>query len=165
MPIGMINNITQLMSKEAITKPYYTLIAIIILMFIMIFTQRIFNMNKYNYSIITTCVMILIVSLFIISTILNTLHINDTNYHIERYNNIFNSSGSRNFLVVISLIFSIIFIYETPQYGNNLPHKIVDDVTFGNNKYISNRMVGIWLIVFFGLVTGYTVFVTTRDDK
>jgi len=164
MSAGMVNNIVQLASNEAVTKPYYTLIIIIVLMFAMIFLQRMLNMYTYNYSIITTCFMIFVISLFIISTILNSLKIDDTSGHIERFNNIFNSSGSRNFLIVISLLMYVIFIYETPTYDSNLPHHLLDKVTLGHNSYISNRMVGILLIVIFGLMTAYTVFVTTRDE-
>lgn len=164
MSAGMVNDIALLTSNEAVTKPYYTLIIIVVLMFAMIFIQRMFNMYTDKYSIITTCFMIFVISLFIISTILNTLKINDAGGHINRFNNIFNSTGSRNFLIVISLLMYVIFIYETPTYDSNLPHHLLDKAMLGHNAYISNRMVGIFLIVFFGLVTAYTVYVTTRDN-
>lgn len=165
MSAGMINDIVQLTSNEAVTKPYYTLIIIVTLMFAMIFIQRMFNMYTYNYTVITTCFMIFVISLFIISTILNTLKINDAGGHIKRFNNIFNSSGSRNFLIVISLLMYVIFVYETPTYDSNLPHHLLDKALFGHNAYISNRMVGIWLIIFFGLMTAYTIYVTTREEN
>lgn len=165
MSAGMVNNIALLASNEAVTKPYYTLIIIVILMFAMIFIQRMFNMYTYKYSIMTTCFMIFAVSLFIISTILSTLKIDDAGGHIQRFNNIFNSTGSRSFLIVISLMMYVIFVYETPTYDSNLPHHLLDTVLLGHNKYISNRMVGIFLIVLFGLITAYTVYVTTRDKS
>jgi hypothetical protein len=164
MSAGMINDIALLTSKEAVTKPHYTLIIIVVIMFAMIFMQRMFNMYTYKYSVITTCFMIFVISLFIISTILDNLNIKDTGGHIERFNKIFNSAGSRNFLIVISLLMYVIFIYETPTYDSNLPHHLLDKALLGHNAYISNRMVGIWLIVFFGLMTAYTVYVTTREE-
>jgi hypothetical protein len=131
--------------------------------FLILFSQRMLGIETSYYSIPITLFFILMLTVIITSTILDVLKIEDSAGHIDRFNNIFNSPGSRNFLAIISFLLFVIFVYEVPEYNNSQPHHLIDKIFFGHNNFISNRLVGILLVVIFGLFTGYTVYVTTRD--
>ena len=162
MPSGIISNIANLQTSAAVTQPHYTLFLIVIMIFFILFSQRLFSVGNTNYDIFVTIFLLVTISVVIISTIFEVLNIDDKGGHIKRFNNIFNSPGSRNFLAVISFLMFVIFIYETPEYDNNLQHHITDKIFFGYNNYLSNRMVGVLLLMIFGMFTGYTIYSTTR---
>lgn len=165
MPAGIIGSIANIESTSAITKPHYTLFILVILIFLILFSQRMLGLDTGYYHIPVTLFFLLMISIIITSTILQTLKIDDSTGHIKTFNNIFNSPSSRNFLAIITFLFFVMFVYEIPEYDNSQPHPLVDKILFGHNNFLANRTVGVFLIIIFGLFTGYTVYVTTRDGS
>lgn len=165
MPAGIIGNIANMKSSAAVTQPHYTLFLIVIFIFFILFSQRMFGIESSYYNIPVTLFFILMLAVIIASTLLQVLKIEDSDGHIKRFNNIFNSPGSRNFLAIISFLLFVIFVYEIPEYDNSQPHHITDKIFMGHNNFLSNRMVGALLIIIFGLFTGYSIYVTTRDGE
>jgi hypothetical protein len=160
-----IANITDVTSKYARTKPHYYLIAVILLIFFIVYSQRIFGITRPDYSVFMTVCVIILISFIIIMTFLYVLEIRDPEGYIESFSNVFNSSGGRTFLAIILLVLFIIFVYETPTYGNNNPNETLNILTFGHNTYISNRTYGIILIVIFGTFTAYVATTMTNEDR
>jgi hypothetical protein len=165
MPGGVVNNIANLQSNTAITKPYYTLFILVVMMFCILFSQRMLGIDSSYYSIPITLCFIIIFGIIITSTLLHVLKIKDENNYIENFNDTFNSPGSRNFLAIIAFVFFIMFVYEIPDYDNNRPHGLIDKITFGYNNLISNRFVGIILIIIISIFNGYAIYLTTRDGS
>jgi hypothetical protein len=153
MPGAMIINLSNMTSKYATTKPHYTLIALVFLIIFLIFAERFINLNN---------LVSVIVLLLIFSIIIGFIFL-DAHGQYEEINKIFNSSGGKNFVALFLLVFFIIFIYEYGVYGNNDRYALLDKLTFGHNKYVSNRFVGITAIFLFATVTAYTIYTTTRD--
>lgn len=156
-------NVTNIISKVAITQPHFIFLFIIIIMIATIFSQRMFNITNQYSMLIITLFLVMIIFPVIMSTVFHQLNINDASGHIENFNVIFNSPSSKNCIAIICLLFYIMFVYELPMYDNNAPHSIIDKLTFGHNKYFSNRTVGILAIIAVSLFTCFTVMVTTRE--
>ena len=163
MPGGVVNNIANATSKFATTRPHYFLIGMVILIMIILYSERMFGIKWEQYSIFVTVFVLMLMGVVILATFLHVLQIHDSNGYIEAFSNIFNSSGGRNFLAILSLILFVVFICEVPEYGNANPYPLLDKITFGNNKLISNRTVGILTIFIFTILTGYTVMSTTKE--
>jgi len=161
---GGINSIVNATSEFAITQPHYFLIAMVLIIFIILYSQRVLDIKAKQYLIFVTIFIIMLMSVIILATFLHVLQIHDSNGYIESFSNIFNSAGGRNFLAILSLVLFVIFICEAPEYGNNNPYKTLDKITFGNNNYISNRTVGILTIIFFTILTAYAVMTTTNES-
>jgi hypothetical protein len=162
MDSNTIHNITNVSSKYAKTKPQYYLVFVIVLIFFIVYSQRLFSIQRPDYSVFMTTCVIIIISFIIISTFLAILEVKDPNGYIESFSSIFNSSGSRTFLAIILLVLFIIFVYETPKYGNNDPNETLNLLMLGHNTYVSNREMGIILILFFGILTAYTAMTITE---
>lgn len=169
MPAGIINDIANIFSKEAASKPYYTLFLIVIIIFITIYSQRILNIKSNYYSLFSTIIILSVISLIIASTFLHMLNIKlkheKYNSYVENFNHIFNSAGSRNFLLIFSFLLFVMFVYESPEFDNENPHFMTDKFMFGYNGILSNRTYGLLLLIFFGLATAYTVYVTTNENN
>lgn len=163
MPGGSVGSIINVTSKFATTQPHYFLIAVVIIILIIIYSQRMFNITWPQYSVIVTTFVLALMSIIILATFLHVLKIHDSAGYVESFSNIFNSVGGRNFIAILSLVLFILFICESPEYGNNNPYATLDKITFGNNNWISNRTVGIITIFSFTIMTAYTVMTTTRS--
>ena len=164
MPGGIVNSIVNATSKFAITQPHYFLIVMVLIIIIILYSKRTLNITMKQYPIFLTIFVIMLMSIVILATFLHVLQIHDSSGYIESFSNIFNSSGGRNFLAILSLVLFIIFIFEIPLYGNNNPYASLDKITLGNNSFISNRTVGILYIFFFTTMTAYTVMITTNES-
>ena len=140
---------------------YILILVFIVLVFIM-FSQRIFNIQSQHYILVASLITTITMA-FIICSIISTDTKIANNQYLQFINSIFDNPGSRNFLSIVSLILFVIFVYELVEYDNNDPQYIIDKITFGNNKYISNRTMGILLILIFSLFVSYTVMTTTKE--
>lgn len=154
--------LTNFASEQATSKPQYVLILITIVIITLIYSQRLFNINNPHYNTLISCFLMAIMSIIILSTFLNVLKITDSQ-HVNNFNEIFNSPGSRNYFAVFVLLLFIMFVYELPVYDNNNPHVLIDKLTFGHNKFISNKLLGLLLIISFCITTGYVIHSTTRE--
>lgn len=150
MPGGIVNNLDNLFSSHVINRPYITLFFVVFLIILLIFGDRLLGFS-YAYSVY---ILIGLFSIIIATTIFQ---------HNVSLTDLFHSTSSRNFMSVMLLIFFIMFVYEDPEYSNNELNKMANILTFGNNKHITNRMVGIGVIITFSLVTAYTIYLTTRE--
>ena len=160
--MGLGTIISNYAGDQAKTKPHRIFILILIVIILLLYSQRIFGITNPYYNTYVACGLILIASLIILSTFLSILHTTD-NEHISNFNNIFNSPSSKNFFAVFLLIIFIMFIYEIPMYDNNNPHSVMDKLLFGYNGVFSNRLIGVILIFGFGISTAYMIHSTTRD--
>jgi len=160
MPGGTVDGALNITSKFAAKQSHYILIAIVLAMIFVVYTKRLFKIEWKYFPIVITVIVLLLMSLIILSTICHFMKI--SNPYVDNFNSVFNSSGSRNFFAVILLLFFVIYIYELPQFDNNAQQHILDQVTCGNNNFISNRTMGIILIFGFGIFTAYTIMLTTR---
>lgn len=147
MPGGIITNLTNLTSHNAINHPQYTLIALILTFVLLILADRLFGLNVY----IVVSILLLIFSVIIASTLTNA---------DKPFNALFNSSSSKNFMSVFLLVFFIIFVYENPDYDNDNPHPLYVKIGM---PFITTKMVAMSLILSFSLVTAYTIYLTTRE--
>lgn len=150
-------------SDQAISKPQNILLLIVMLIFIMLYSQRLFDIRYKYYNVIVACMLIVVISIVILSTFVNILKIGK-NREMMILNHVFNSPGSDNFFSVLLLVLYIIYIYELPYYDTDNPSAIVNKLTLGHNKYISNRLVGILFIFGFSISTGYMIYATTRES-
>jgi hypothetical protein len=148
--------------EQARSKPQRILIFIVIAVVFLLYSQRLFNITNQYYSTGVAVLIIAIASIIMLSTFLHILNITD-NANVSNFNNVFNSPGSRSFFAIIVLVLFIMFLYEVPIYSNNDPHLASDKLMFGHNSIFSNRTVGMILLFTFTIVTGYTVYSTTRE--
>jgi hypothetical protein len=155
---GSIGNLDTLYFSK-IRKTRYIMLFIAMILFTLIFSQRIFNIQSDEYIIYVTSLILMVFATIIASGYFT----NNTNSYLSTYNNIFNSPKSRNYLSVIALVLFIIFIYEIPEYDNNEPNYFVNLFTFNNNKYISNRFMGMSLIIIFTIYAAHTIYLTTKE--
>ncbi len=162
MPAGVINNLDTI-EKSSYLRNKYVLIIFCLIMFFILFSKRIFNIQDPNFIIYVTAIVIGLFIVIILSTFLDVAGYSSYNY-LGKFNKLFNSPASRNFLAIITLVFFVIFVYEAPNYGNNNQHHLIDVLTFHNNKYISNRTAGMLLIMSFTILTAYTIYLTTKDS-
>lgn len=154
--------LVSLWSKKAVSEPSYALILIFCLLVFAIFSQRAFDIKSQYYILIAT-LLILLVMLFIIASLFASQpQLLDNNIFVA-INNMFDSSSSRNFLSVVSLIMFVMLVYELAEYDNNDPHLFLDKILLGKNNYISNRTSGIMLVLGFSLFVSYTIMKTTRQ--
>jgi hypothetical protein len=153
MPAGIILNISNITGKLATTKPHYTLFFLIFLILFFIFSERLIGLSNYASVIILLFIFALIISLIFF----------DAYGKYEIYNDIFNSTAGKNFFAIFLLVFFIIFVYELPMYDSDKPHDIINKLTFGHNKLISNRFVGISIIFSLSMLTAYSIYKTSRD--
>ena len=160
--MGLGTVISNFASEQARSKPQWILIVIVIAMVLLIYSQRLLGIANPYYSTYVACFLLLIVSIILLSTFLSVLNITD-NVHVDNFNYIFNSPGSKNFFAVFLLLLFVMFVYEIPMYDNNNPHAIMDKLLFGYNSVFSNRLIGILLIFGFGISTAYMIHSTTRE--
>ena len=153
--------IVNLFSKESSTVPSFFLIMIFCILILSVFSQRIFNVKSQYFTIIQTTIILLLMLLVIMSLFVKDTKLMDNQFMMS-IDSSFNNPSSRNFISVITLILFIILIYELTEYDNNNPNPLIDKLMFGYNNYISNRFVGISLIIGFGIIIGYTVATMTR---
>lgn len=161
---GIIQNLLNLNSKVSVTEPHYGLYLLYSLVFFMLFSKRIFGINDGRFDVILTLFILFMVSFVFIATVVVVLEKENISTNVKRFSSVFNSPESRNFFAIIVLILYIIFIYEIEENNNNQSYYLIDTITMGNNKYISNKMVGIVTIFVIGFIYAFTVFRTTRYD-
>lgn len=140
---------------------YIMFLVFIVLVFI-IFSQRLFGIQTPYYLLVAAIIITITMSFVICSIISTDTKIADNQY-LQFINSVFDNPGSRNFLAIVSLILFVIFVYELTDYDNNSRQAIIDTITFGNNRYISNRTFGLLLIVFFSVFVAYSVMTTTKE--
>lgn len=161
MPAGAINALENI-TEHAKPKPYLILIFLVIAVFFAIYSQRLFNIHSGYYNLFIIIIILGLISIVLTSTVVHNFKLN-RNEFLEYFSNIFNSTSSRNFLILFSFLLFVMFIYETAEYNNNHAHHLIDKVFFGHNNYISNRTYGLLLIIIFGIYTGYSIYITTND--
>lgn len=163
MPAGAINaldSITGTHSRKP--KPYIILILLVIGIFVIIYSQRLLGIRSGYYNLFVILILLAMISVVISSTLVHNFDFNRNEY-LEYFNHLFNSTPSRNFLLLFSYLLFVMFIYETAEYANNNKYEPLDKVLIGNNKFLSNRTYGLILIIIFGTYTGYSIYVTTND--
>jgi len=144
------------------TNPYYFTLFLFLLIFLLIYAERIFGFQEdiYHYAMSG---LLIAVSLFIIVLTI-TYNFGVKNKTINTLDSMINSSSSKNVIALFIFLFFVIYIYEIALYDNNYPYRPLDIITFGNNEYVSNRSMGIMLIIFMGLLTGYTISINSAPD-
>jgi len=150
-----------LWSKAARTEPSYILILIFCSLMFTIFSQRILNIQSQYYILLATT-LIFILMIFVMSSIFASDSKLVDNHFLNGINQIFDNPSSRNFLSVVSLVLFIMLIYELVIYDNNNPQPLLDKITFGQNKYISNRTSGLLIVIGTAILVSYTIMKTTR---
>lgn len=161
--MGLGTAISSFATEQARSKPQRILILIVIVIVFILYSQRLLGIEDPYYGIFVVCFMMVVASIIILSTFLSILNVTD-NKHVDNFNNIFNSTGSKNFFAIFVLVLFIMFVYEVPMYSNSRSHSIMDKVLFGYNGIFSNRVIGMLLIFAFCITTGYIVYSTTRGD-
>jgi len=162
MPAGAINALDNITSEKVRPKPYLILILLVFAIFLVLYSQRILNITNGYYNLFVTSIILFLISVVLISTIIHNFKFTRNEY-LEYLSDTFNSTPSRNFLILFSFLLFIMFVYETEQYNNNEPYTLLDTITFGHNNYVSNRFYGLMLIIIFGTYTAYSIYVTTND--
>jgi len=162
MPAGAINALDNITASKAKPKPYVILIFLVLLIFILIYSQRLLNIESEYYNLFIVMSILILTSFVLASTIVHNFKITH-NDGLEYLSNIFNSTPSRNFMILFSFLLFVMFIYESSEYENNDRYVLLDKMLGGNNHYISNRSYGLLLIVIFGIYTGYSIYVTTNE--
>lgn len=163
---GIINSLVNLISNYAIIKPHYFLVGMVLIIFFLMFYEQIFNIDPYKHITLITSIIIGLISIIILSTILHVLNVHDSGGYIDSLNNVFNSAGGRNFLAIFSLVLFVMYIYEFPETTNNNPENLLNKITFGHNNILSNKTASLITILFFTILTAYTVMETTNKvDK
>lgn len=163
MPAAIMNTLDNV-TGEHIKKirPYYVLVIIFILIIIIIYSERIMQIQNDIFYVTQICILTIISFITILSIIVNNIDYG-TNKYLDAFSNTFNSVSSKNFIAVTSLVLFVIFIYEVPKYDNNDPNPGIDTALFGHNKYISNKLLGLLIIMFFTLYVSVTIYLTTID--
>ena len=160
--MSLVTALSNFASEQARSKPQRILILIIIAIVFILYSQRLFGIVNTYYSTIVACFIITVVSVIMASTFLSILNVTD-NEHVVNFNNIFNSTGSKNFFAIVVLVLFVMFLYELPVYDNNDPNAASDKLMFGYNKFFSNRTIGLLLMFAFTITTGYIIHSTTRE--
>ena len=162
--MGLNNIISTLLSKEAVTEPSYALIAIFTIVMIILYSQRIFHIRSTYYTVFITIIYLILTSIILTSTFLQNFHLGHpkADTYLRIFKNMFNSPGSKNFMMVFGIALFVFYMYEVPDYSNNRPDSLTDTVTFGYNRLISNRLCGILTILLVVIFTSYAVATTTR---
>lgn len=161
---GIIQNLLNLKSKASITEPHHGLHLFYGLIFLILFSKRMFGVEDERFNIILTLFILFMMSFVLMATVIIVLEKENTSENVKRFSSVFNSPESRNFFAIIVLIFYIIFIYEIEENNNNQSHDLIDTITKGKNKYISNKTVSILTIFIIGFLYAFTIYRTTRDN-
>lgn len=162
MPAGIINALDNITKSHKKPKPYVILIILVIAIFALIYSQRIMGIHSGYYNLFVIMIILVIISLIIASTVVHNFKLTRNEY-LEYLSHMFNSTASRNFLIVFSFLLFVMFIYEAAEYENNHRHALTDKILFSHNTFLSNRLYGLLLIIIFGIYTGYTIYMTTDD--
>jgi len=162
MPAGIINALDNITKSHKKPKPYIILIMLVIAIFVLIYSQRILGIHSGYYNLVIIVIILIIISLIMASTIVHNFQLTHNEY-LEYLSHMFNSTSSRNFLIIFSFLLFVMFIYESAEYENNHRHALTDKIFFGHNTFLSNRLYGLLLIIIFGIYTGYTIYMTTDD--
>jgi hypothetical protein len=157
--MGFANNLSNIAGKTR--KPYYFMLFLFFLLFLIIYSERLFKIDNDIYHLVTTGIILIILIMIIISTILSKAEIGGQS--IQNFNRLFNDSTCRNIIALFSFLFFVIYLYEIANYDNNFPHEPTDNLLFGHNNFISNRTAGIMYIISFALFTGYTISVNSKN--
>mgnify|MGYP001468137537 CR=1 FL=1 len=162
MPAGIINALDNITKSHKKPKPYIILIILVISIFVLIYSQRLLGIHSGYYNLFIIMTILIIISLIIASTVVHNFKFTHNEY-LEYLSHMFNSTASRNFLIVFSFLLFVMFIYESAEYEDDHRHALTDKLFFGHNTILSNRLYGLLLIIIFGVYTGYTIYMTTDD--
>lgn len=160
---GIINALENDISENTHQKSFIWLIVIVIVVFVLIYSQRFLEITSGYYNFFVVISILIITSIVLLSTLAHNLEFNN-HQSLEYLSYTFNSVSSRNFLLVFSYLLFVMYIYESLEYDNNEPYWIIDKISFGHNNYISNRTYGLLLILIFGLYISYTIYITTEES-
>lgn len=160
---GVINALENTTTERTHQKSFYWLIIIVLIVFVLIYSQRFLGITSGYYNFFVVISILIITTLVLMSTLAHNLEL--TNHkNLEYLSYTFNSVSSRNFLLVFSYLLFVMYIYESLEYDNSESHHIVNTLAFGHNNYISNRTYGLLLILVFGLYVAYTIYITTEES-
>ena len=162
MPGSTVNNIRNILSKQATSKPFVVLFIMVILVFVLLYSQRMLGIENSYYNTAITILLLTLATIVITSTFLYILKIGD-NQFFDIFNNIFNSTGSRNFLALFSFLLFVMFVYEVSDFDNENPHGPTDTILFGYNGILSNRLYGLLYIFAISMLTAFSIYLTTRE--
>lgn len=163
MPAGFATNLSNF--RNIVSKRQHIIIMLVFLvMLFLVFAKRIFRSETYTSLPIITLCFLMIITIIIASSFTQALKEGHKKHaSADTFASLFNSPGSKNFIATIALMLFIAFIYETSEYGNNEPYTLLDKITMGRNNYISNRLVGFFLIITLGLFSAYTIYSTSVE--
>jgi len=151
--------------QNSVTKRSdFIIILMFIVMFLLIYLKRMIGSDSDFILLAVTVCFVVIMAVVIGSTFTQVLKEGHRAHpRADTFAYIFNSPASKNFIAIMALILFIIFVYEIPEYENSKPHNVVDAMLFGNNSLISNRTMGVILLVMFSLFSGYVIYATTIE--
>ncbi|AYV79217.1 MAG: hypothetical protein Faunusvirus5_26 [Faunusvirus sp.] len=134
----------------------------VLIIFTIIFAERIKNRHDEhyklspNFNLLMNIILLLIVMLpMILYTIMEA--IGSHNGFVELVSGLFGSKASKNFLVIISYLVFIFYIFECVDYQNNEPNAFLGRIG------ASNRTVGLIVLIGLSLFYAYSVFQISKE--